>query len=94
MHRRPPTPLGPSVPAGIGAPGGVRLAARREPDLDATHETVEPTTLDGCTDSDGEARCPLCRRPVILPDRCADGSRPLAECDGCDLLFDPDDEGA
>lgn len=36
--------------------------------------------------------CPHCRKPVLYPGQLADGSCPLAECAGCDLLFDFDIE--
>jgi hypothetical protein len=35
--------------------------------------------------------CPFCRRPADYPGRATDGSRALAECDGCDVFFDFED---
>ena len=43
---------------------------------------------------DDQARCPHCRRPVPLPERCPDGCRPLAEWVPCDVFFQVDDEAA
>ena len=36
--------------------------------------------------------CPFCGRAVPYHGRCSDGSKPLAECERCDVYFDFADE--